>query len=195
MGRIFYLMGKSASGKDTLYKRLLEECPWLKQVVLYTTRPMREGESDGIEYHFVTPGELAGFERQGKVIESRTYQTVCGPWTYATVDDGQINPQAADYLAIGTLESYERVRAYFGEAAVVPLYVTVDDGTRLIRAIRREQTQKAPNYAELCRRYLADESDFSPENLRRLSVTRPYPNDDLDTCLTALKAEITRPQK
>lgn len=186
MGKLFYLMGKSASGKDTIYKRLLEICSGLRPVILYTTRPMREGEMEGVEYHFTTAKELEQFQKAGKVIESRTYQTVCGPWTYATVDDGQIDLKKQDYLAIGTLESYGQVRSYFGKKQVVPLYIALDDGVRLERAISRERGQRHPNYAELCRRFLADEADFSDENLRRLEVDRAYLNQNLDTCVEEL---------
>ncbi|HBP25076.1 MAG TPA: guanylate kinase, partial [Oribacterium sp.] len=56
----------------------------------YTTRPIREGEQEGVEYHFVTDAQMDRFEREGRIIEERRYQTVYGPWRYATVDDGQI---------------------------------------------------------------------------------------------------------
>ena len=49
MGKIYYMMGKSSSGKDTLYKELMQRLPELKPLVLYTTRPMREGERNGVE--------------------------------------------------------------------------------------------------------------------------------------------------
>lgn len=189
MGKIYYLMGKSASGKDTLYKRLLEECPRLRTVVLYTTRPMRDGETDGVEYHFTEMERLEEYQAAGKMIELRTYQTVYGPWSYATVDDGQIDLTKADYLAIGTLESYEKLRDYYGEA-VVPLYVTVDDGVRLQRALDREKQQKNPKYAELCRRFLADEADFAPEKLERLGIEEAFENDDLDRCLMNIKKAV-----
>lgn len=192
MGRIFYLMGKSASGKDTLYKKLMEECPELRTVVLYTTRPMRSGETDGVEYHFTVPEKLKEFQDSGRMIELRTYQTVCGPWSYATVDDGQIDLEQADYLTIGTLESYENMRNYYGEAVVVPLYVTVDDGLRLERALSRERMQEKPNYAELCRRFLADEEDFAPDNLKRLGIVKEYHNDNLETCMEEIKLEMKR---
>lgn len=192
MGKIYYLMGKSASGKDTLYKRILEECPALRTVVLYTTRPMREGETDGVEYHFTTPENLKEFEENGKMIEIRTYQTVYGPWSYATVDDGQIDLTKTDYLTIGTLESYNNLRNYYGDASVVPLYVTVDDGLRLERAILRERQQKEPKYAELCRRFLADEEDFSRENLKKSGIRREYRNEVLEDCVEEIKNEILR---
>lgn len=183
MAKIYYLMGKSASGKDTLYKRLLQECPKLRTVVLYTTRPIRAGETDGVEYHFTTPAELELLKKQGRVIEERTYQTVRGPWSYATVDDGQIDLNQASYLIIGTLESYQAMRRYFGEDRLVPLYIHVDDGLRLMRAVTREGRQTDPNYAELCRRFLADEEDFSKQNLENCGITESFCNKDMDVCI------------
>ena len=190
MGMIFYLMGKSASGKDSIYKRLRSVCPGLKSIVLYTTRPMRGGETDGVEYHFIDNGQLEKLKQSGKVIEVRTYQTVFGPWSYATVDDGQIDLTKNDYLVIGTLDSYEKLREYYGKEALVPLYVTVDDGVRLERALVRERQQKEPKYAELCRRFLADEADFAPERLAGLEVTESFENRELETCVQELAERI-----
>lgn len=190
MGRIYYLMGKSASGKDTLYKRILEAHPQLKTVVLYTTRPMREGETDGVEYHFTDAEQLKMYERQGRMIEIRTYQTVLGPWSYATVDDGQIDLEQADYLVIGTLESYKKMLEYFGKDRMVPLYIQVDDGVRLARALAREREQQMPNYAELCRRFLADDADFSRENLEGCGITRYFDNENLEECFRQISQVI-----
>lgn len=192
MGKIYYLMGKSATGKDTIYKKLLAECPKLKKIVLYTTRPKRDGETDGVEYYFTSEEQLRKYVDQGKLIEWRTYETIHGPWSYATVDDGQIRLETADYLAIGTLESYEKLRRYYGEEAVVPLYVTVDDGMRLERALQRERLQKVPRYQELCRRFLADEEDFSRENLKRCGIKSAYVNENLEECVRQIKEEISK---
>jgi guanylate kinase len=184
MGKIFYVMGKSASGKDTIYKRLLEMQPQLKQVVLYTTRPIREGEKDGKEYYFTSEDRLMQLREEGKIIEERTYQSVLGPWTYFTVDDGQIDVNNDDsYLMIGTLESYEKTRNYYGAGIMVPIYIEVEDRKRLLRALDREDKQKEPKYAELCRRYLADEEDFKEDNLIRCGIKRRFLNDDLEMCL------------
>lgn len=184
MAKIFYVMGKSASGKDTIYKNLTEMLPQLKQVVLYTTRPIREGEKDGGEYYFTTGDRLNELREEGKIIEERTYQTALGPWSYFTVDDGQIDVKSDDtYLMIGTLESYEKTRNYYGEDLLIPLYIEVEDGKRLKRALEREFMQKDPKYAELCRRYLADEEDFNEERLRRCGIDRRFMNDNLKECL------------
>lgn len=189
MGKIFYLMGKSASGKDTLYKRLLEECPQLRPILLYTTRPMRDGENQGVEYYFITEEELEEFVQKGKVIERRIYQTAVGLWAYATVDDGRIGRGKEDDLAIGTLESFEKMRKYFGKI-VVPIYITVENGIRLERALKRERQQKEPNYVEMCRRFIADEEDFSEENLKRFGIFEEYENEDLDLCAKKIRKKI-----
>ena len=52
MSQIYYLMGKSSTGKDTIYKELRKRMPQLKNVTIYTTRPRREGEKEGEEYFF-----------------------------------------------------------------------------------------------------------------------------------------------
>jgi guanylate kinase len=191
MAKIFYVMGKSASGKDTIYKNLTERLPQLKQVVLYTTRPIREGEKDGKEYYFTTGDRLNELRAEGRIIEERTYQTALGPWSYFTVDDGQIDVKSDDtYLMIGTLESYEKTRNYYGEDLLIPLYIEVEDGKRLKRALEREFMQKDPKYAELCRRYLADEEDFKEERLRRCRINRRFMNDNLDECLREILAVV-----
>lgn len=191
MGRIYYIMGKSATGKDTVYKELLKRRPDLKKIIPCTTRPIREGETDGVEYRFMTVEELEKNLRAGKVIELRTYQTVAGPWNYFTMDDGQFDLlETSRYLMIGTLESYEKMRQYFGAQALVPIYIEVPDGIRLRRALEREDAQKNPNYREVCRRYLADEADFSEENLRMAGIEKRFENLNLEQCLGEIEKEL-----
>ena len=190
MGKIYYMMGKSSSGKDTLYKEIREMFPELRTVTLYTTRPVREGERDGVEYFFVSPDTLNEYSKEGKVIESRTYHTVHGDWTYATIDDGQVDLLQADYLIIGTLESYEKMKDYYGAENLMPIYIEVEDGERLRRALLREQSQEYPKYAEMCRRFLADQEDFSEGNLKKAGITRRFKNQDKLQCLDEIVREI-----
>ena len=77
MGKIFCLMGKSSSGKDTIFQKIKQIfADQLMPIVSYTTRPMRVGEVEGREYHFITEKLLADYKKQGKVIEQRLYQKV-----------------------------------------------------------------------------------------------------------------------
>ena len=183
-------MGKSATGKDTIYSKLYEESTKIKKIVLYTTRPPREGEENGIDYNFVTKEKLEEFKRSNTLIEMRTYKTMYGDWSYATVDDGQIKLESRNYLIIGTLESYKKIVEYFGSNKVVPIYLTVDDRIRLQRALNRENMQENPRYDEMCRRYLADEEDFSEEKLKEAGITKFYVNENLRECLDEIEKDM-----
>ena len=184
MGKIFYIMGKSSSGKDSIYRQLEENQELgLKRLVIYTTRPIRDGEKNGREYFFTDKNKLKEFRRNGKLIEARTYQTVYGPWTYFTADDGQVDLSEGNYLGIGTLESYEKLQAYYGAEYVIPIYIQVEDGERLQRALLREREQDNPKYEELCRRFLADQKDFSEENIRKTGIKLRFTNDNLELCV------------
>ncbi len=184
MGKIFYIMGKSAAGKDRIYSCLAaEEQLGLKRLIIYTTRPIREGEEDGKEYFFADDEKLQEFEKKNRLIESRKYNTVHGEWAYFTADDGQVDLEKSDFLGIGTLESFAEIRKYYGTERVVPIYIQVEDGERLTRALEREKGQKNPKYAELCRRFLADEEDFSEENIACTGIEKRFDNIDLDVCV------------
>ena len=184
MGKIFCLMGKSASGKDTIYRQLLlsEELN-LKKIVPYTTRPIREREKDGVQYYFVDENELRRLQSDNKVIECRSYNTVHGVWYYFTVDDDQVDLNHDNYLIIGTPESYISTRDYYGADNVIPIYIELDDGVRLQRALNRENGQKTPRYEEMCRRFLADSEDFSEQKLASAGINNRFPNDDLAVCI------------
>lgn len=191
MGRIFYIMGKSASGKDKIYSRLSSDINLnLKKLILYTTRPIRAGEEDGKNYHFTDEKKLKEFRRAGRLIEARSYHTVHGIWTYFTADDGTVELEESDYIGIGTLESFRKMKKYYGENIVIPIYIEVEDGERLDRALKRERKQEIPKYAEMCRRFLADESDFSEENILKAGIWKRFKNIDLDTCVDEISQYI-----
>lgn len=191
MGRIFCLMGKSSSGKDTIYRALTEDRGFpLKRMVPYTTRPIRDGEQEGREYHFITEQELTRLEKEGRIVELRSYDTVHGIWKYMTVCEEEMDLDRYSWLVIGTLESWHALRLYFGKEKLVPVYIEVEDGLRLERALKREQRQKKPEYEEMCRRFLADAEDFSEERLREEEITRRFQNENIDSCIKEIKLFI-----
>ena len=137
----------------------------------------------------ISHGDEAGFQAlkdQGKVIEDRAYDTVYGIWRYFTVDDGQIDLAEQNYLMIGTLEAYEKMITYYGREAILPVYIELDDGVRLQRALDRELGQEKPKYEEMCRRFLADSADFSEEKLAAAGIRDRFENTDLTKCLKAI---------
>lgn len=191
MGKMVYLMGKSSTGKDTVYKQLLKKSSLgLKKIVPYTTRPIRDGEKQGREYFFTDDNGFQELDAQGKVIEARAYHTYHGVWRYFTVDDGNIDLKSNDYIIIGTLESFVKTAEYFGRDKVIPVLLVVDDGVRLQRALDRERRQENPKYQELCRRYLADEEDFSEDKLTAAGVTLKFSNENLEKCLSEIEAYL-----
>lgn len=192
MYKIACIMGKSSTGKDHIYKALLEdETLNLTRVVMYTTRPMRSGEQEGVEYHFTTNEAADKLESEGRIIEQRIYNTVHGPWRYFTADDGQINLNEGRFLVIGTLEAYLKYVEYYGNDVVLPIYIEVEDGTRLERALIREKKQSEPKYQELCRRFLADCEDFSEEKLAAGGITRRYSNNGaIEDCIREIRHDI-----
>lgn len=190
MGKLFVIMGKSATGKDSLYQKVIEKHPELHEIVSYTTRPIRAGETYGKEYFFVSKEEMYEMQEQGKIIECRKYDTVLGPWFYFTADDGQIDFEKGSYILISTLEGYEKLQSFFGIGNIVPIYIEVDDFKRLERAVKRERSQKSPCVPELCRRFLADEEDFSEDKLQMAGIETRILNDDLERALENIEKLI-----
>ena len=134
MPEIAFIMGKSASGKDKIYKNLIEdESLKLNTVILYTTRPMRAGETDGVEYFFVNDETAVKMQESGRIVELREYNTVYGVWKYFTADDGQIDLNSGNkYLVIGTLEAYDKFCEFYGKEHIMPdgvWAVLQEDGT------------------------------------------------------------------
>ena len=193
MNEIVFIMGKSASGKDRIYRELSEDkALGLNKITMYTTRPLRSGEAEGREYHFVDDDTAKRLENENKIIEIRCYDTVFGVWKYFTADDGQIDLASGKrYIVIGTLEAYDKFCEYYGNEHIMPIYIEVDDGVRLIRAVKREMEQENPHYEELCRRFLADAKDFSEENIRKSGITRRFANNgEFDDCVDEIRQAL-----
>ena len=191
MGKLIVLMGKSASGKDTIYRLLQADRSLdLQQLVPYTTRPMRVGEKNGEAYYFVSEEEFNSLLGEGRVIEHRSYHTIHGLWRYFTVEDEQLDLERHSYLLIGTLEAYVSIVKHFGPDKVVPILVTLDDGVRLERALTRERQQEHPKYEEMCRRFLADSADYAQEKVDAAGITRLFENYSSEATAEEISAYI-----
>jgi len=189
MGKIFLIMGPSSSGKDTIYKQIKELYPSLKEIILYTNRPIRENEKDGIDYNFVSLEKLKEMENNNEILEKREYNTVHGLWVYATAKTN-IDLDNNNYIGINTLDGYESLKEYYKDD-IIPLYIHVEDGIRLTRALEREKLEENPKYAEMCRRYLADIYDFNIDRLLDLEIDKLYDNsNDMESCVKEISNRI-----
>ena len=100
------LCGKSCAGKDTVQKELIKM--GMKSIVSYTTRPPREHETEGIEYHFISKEEFLQKEKDGFFAETVSYNVASGEtWHYGSAvedlsDDKVIivNPHGLRQLGI-----------------------------------------------------------------------------------------------
>lgn len=196
MSNLIYIMGKSSVGKDTIYQKVKEKID-TNIYIPYTTRPMREGETQGREYNFITREEFNILEKEQKVMENRNYNVINkngerDVWTYATIADKQWE-QEGDFLTIGTLESYTSILKYLRShpeksLRMVPVYIQISEEERKRRAIAREKTQIKPNFEEMERRLRADNIDFSAEKLRDAGISQfeTFENYDLEKCVNEI---------
>ena len=173
MAKIFVFIGPSCAGKDTIFKEIIESTD-LTPIIPYTTRPMRDGEVEGKEYHFINNHEMYEMINKGEIVEKREYNTTQGLWIYGTsivdVDFDSIN----DYAVINTLAGYREMVFKNNSNAhnIVPIYISTTDEIRIDRAVRREKKRENPDYVEMCRRFVADAKDYSEENINKAGIKK-----------------------
>lgn len=193
MGKIFYILGKSSTGKDTIYNKILEDKDLgLKKLTMYTTRPIRDGEKQGESYHFVSEEEYVSIKESGKIVEERSYNTMHGIWRYFTVDNEKIDLNSYSYVAVGVLASFVSIKEYYGKDIVIPIYIDLDDGERLKRALKRELRPENRKFTEMCRRFLADTEDFAPDKIESAGIDRFFVNGSLSKCVGEIKEYIKK---
>lgn len=150
--KIIAIIGQSGCGKDTVLNETVTRHPDVcSRIINCTTRPMRDYEKDGVDYHFMP---VSGFTREvlnGNMLEATEYND----WFYGT----DINALTPNKINIGIF-SPAAVEALLQDSRldVDVVRVVTANKTRLKRALNREDV---PDCAEICRRYLADEKDFA----------------------------------
>lgn len=173
---IIAFIGEAGAGKDSLMQAVLEAAPWLHEIISCTTRPMREGEQEGVNYFYLTKEQFAE-----KVLNMEMLEATCfNDWFYGTalqsldpttVNVGVFNPDGIDAL----LESpMVNVKVY---------YVKATDKNRLIRQLNREEN---PDVDEIIRRFKADRDDFSDLGFE----FQVLPNDTREDFRAAVKTVV-----
>lgn len=178
MYKIIALIGEAGAGKDSIMQTVLKAVPSLHEIVSCTTRPMREGEQEGVNYFYLTKEQFAE-----KILNMEMLEATCfNDWFYGTslqsldesvVNIGVFNPDGIDAL----LESpMVEVSVY---------YVHATDKNRLIRQLNREEH---PNVDEIIRRFKADKEDFSDLEFEY----QVLPNDTFDEYEAAVKTIVSQ---
>lgn len=174
--KIIFFIGPSGSGKDTYFARVLKDYQ-VQPIVLFTNRPMREGEQNGREYNFVTLEQLDLLEKQNLLVERRNYDTKYGLWSYATSKEN-IYLDKYNYVTPNTWEAYSQFLKHYSNNSLIPLYFQLDEGIRFGRCLDRERKSGNGKYAEMCRRFLSDSNDFTQE---MIDIYHPYIIDNNGT--------------
>ena len=150
MYKIIAIMGEAGSGKDSLMQEILKLKPEFHEIISCTTRPMREGEAEGVNYYYYTPEQFGDRVLHDEMLEC----TVFNDWFYGTSYDSV----RSDCINIGVFNptGVESLLAR-PDVDVKVIRVVAEDKTRLIRQLNREEW---PDVREIVRRFNADWMDF-----------------------------------
>ena len=158
---ILAIMGKAGSGKDTLCRTLLQE-PEFKEaaqaIVNCTTRPIRDNETDGIDYHFLTNEQFTDKLLSNDIIEATVFNNWCYGTSMSHLSTSKLNIGVFNPEALELLRNHSNIKLKI-------IYIEASDKTRLLRQLNRE---KDPDCHEIVRRFTADEHDFSEEEIEFL---------------------------
>ena len=167
---IIAIMGKAGSGKDTLCRALLEEPEFFnaRPIISCTTRPIRDNEKDGVDYHFLTNDEFTNQVLSGEMLEATVFNTWCYGTSINNLDKDYINIGVFNPEGVGLLRDNTNIN-------LAVIYIEANDKTRLLRQLNRE---KNPNCHEIIRRFSADEHDFRDEEIEYIEPDMFITNND-----------------
>lgn len=179
MYKVYAIIGKSASGKDTIVQELLKRNSNFHGVVSTTTRPKRDYEIHGKDYYYVSEEEFVNLCNEDAMLEVSVFNS----WLYGTsktsLDKEKINLGVFNIQGINSLMERDDVDLRV-------FYVVAEDKNRLMRQLSRENS---PNIDEIIRRYSTDKADFAEYNINFLYTSIENNNDeDFENCLATIQA-------
>ena len=181
---IYILVGKSSSGKDYIMKKMVAEYG-IQPIISYTSRPMRDGETNGVEYHFVSREYFKHLIEYDLLIEYRSYATLVDNipdiWYYGLKKD--LFDDNKRYVVILDIQGAKDFIEYYGKDKCKVAYVHCDDDVRLQRA----EIRGGFNLSEWRRRLDDDTNVFSQDKLA--DVVDVYV-DNTDTDVNDIIGEI-----
>jgi len=168
---LFCLCGKSASGKSTVEKTIVDEYG-VKKITSYTTREPRLGEEDGVDYFFLTNEDFEAKKNQGLFDEVARYNNL----NYGlSLKMNNIDIPNEDAIAVVTINGYEQLKEKYGTDLVKLFYFDIDDWIRVTRAKNR-----GDDVYEVARRVLADREDFKDAKMLADEVIEINEKDSID---------------
>ena len=156
MRKIFAVMGKASTGKDTLTK-MLSETLELPIALSFTTRPMRVGEKQGVEYNFISDDDFWDLHGCDLLAEYTSYEVASGEtWHYGLTKE---ELEKADYvLVIVNPDGLKQLKEIYGHK-ICSILIDAPADVRIKRYLDRDEVTES-KAEECCRRFLADNKDF-----------------------------------
>ena len=180
MFKIIALIGEAGSGKDSIMQNILKKRPFaFNEIISCTTRPMREGEVEGVNYFYLTPEEFTDKVLNGEMLETTNFNN----WFYGTSYDSL----CPDCLNIGVFNP-DGIRAMskMSDLDVTVYKIVCSDKTRLLRQLNRE---RYPNVDEIIRRYKTDKKDFFDLEFYYTEV-KNEDKEDLDLATNTILSQL-----
>ncbi len=155
---IVALFGAAGAGKDSIQKEIVKQSPDLfHEIISSTTRPKREYEHDGIDYHFITDKQSEEYIQNNQYIEYAEFRG----WRYGTLKDS-IFPGVINIGVFNVAGVKQLLKLPYEEYIIIPIFIKCSDKERLLRQLNREEH---PDCAEICRRFGTDKEDLKHSNL------------------------------
>ena len=180
---IIALFGESGAGKDSLQKEIIKQSPsTFSEIISTTTRPPREYEKEGVDYNFISDDQAKEYLENNEYLEHTEFRG----WTYGTLK----STLKSNFINIGVfnIEGIEQlINLPQIDYIILPIHIICSDKERLLRQLNRE---KAPDCAEICRRFQADQEDFQDNKINFPHLVAYNENIDLNILAIQLKEAI-----
>lgn len=189
--KIFALLGYMGVGKDTILKQVLKDIDDVKPIISTTTRPMRKGETEGVEYYFIDDTEF--FRRGTDFVEQRIYHTKVkengvekdATWRYG-IERAELEKD--DYLiVIVDSVGYRELKDYVGNGRIVPIFISAPQEELKARALARGDLE-----AEVDRRLKDDYERFMDFRVRTVYHEVKNTNGRLEEAIKEVENIITK---
>ena len=189
--KIFALLGYMGVGKDTILKQVLKDIDDVKPIISTTTRPMRKGETEGVEYYFIDDTEF--FRRGTDFVEQRIYHTKVkengvekeATWRYG-IERAELEKD--DYLiVIVDSVGYKELKNYVGNNKIVPIFISAPQEELRTRALARGDLE-----AEVDRRLKDDYERFMDFRVRTVYHEVKNTNGRLEEAIKEVENIITK---
>ena len=181
---IIAIMGSAGSGKDSFLNAIFKNklIPNAKPIISCTTRPIREHEQDGVNYHYLTNEEFAEQVVNGDMLEATIFNNWCYGTSLKNLDINSLNIGVFNPEGVEILQNNEKVNLQI-------IYIIADDKVRLLRQLNREEH---PDCDEIIRRYGTDKKDFNDIRIKNISPDFIVENNgekDIDTIVKSFFEE------